>query len=100
MIFNFTKQEQKYILSIDYEKWCLKFITENLEYHRYIHHKYVRDDGKTVWWWRIKMNEKEKTITLFDRSEDYGCVKGDYKKAMKKMTWIKMKIKMNAIMEL
>ena len=85
IIFNFTEQEQKYILSIDYEKWCLRFITENLDYHAWIHKKYVGDDGFCVGGWRVKKDEEKKIITLFGYSQDFGSVVGDYKEAMKKM---------------
>ena len=85
IIFNFTEQEQKYILSIDYERWCLRFITENLDYHARIHRKYVGDDGECVWGWRVRMDEEKKIITLFGHSQDFGSVVGDYKEAMKKM---------------
>jgi hypothetical protein len=85
VIIHFTRKWQKYIFSIDYEKWCLRFMTEDLEYHSDIHDKYVWDDGKTVWWWRIIMDEKKGIIYLYDSSWDYGRVRGNYERAMQKM---------------
>lgn len=84
VIFNFTKQEQKFVLSVDREKWCLRFLTEDLPYHSNIHSKYVKD-GRCVWWWRIQINEQLKTIMLHWYSESYWSVPDEYKDAMKKM---------------
>ena len=82
--FNFTKQEQKFVLSVDREKRCLKFLTENLGFHVQIHKKYVKD-GFCVWGWRVEMNEKDKTIYLYWASIDYWSVPNEYREAMKKM---------------
>lgn len=84
VVFDFTKQEQKFVLSVDREKWCLRFLTENLPYHSNIHSKYVKD-GRCVWWWRVMMNEEKKIIHLYWASESYWCVSGDYAESMKKM---------------
>lgn len=84
VIFDFSKQEQKFVLSVDREKWCLRFLTENLPYHSNIHSKYVKD-GRCVWGWRVMMNEEKKIIHLYWASESYWCVSGDYLESMKKM---------------
>jgi hypothetical protein len=84
VVFDFTKEGQKFVLSVDREKRCLRFLTENLVFHTWIHKKYIKD-GFCVWGWRVDMDEKNKTIRLYWSSFDYWFVPNEYREAMIKM---------------
>jgi hypothetical protein len=81
---NYSKEWQKYVLSLNTEDWVLNFLSEDLDRHNKIHNKYCH--GWTcLGWWRIKIDDKNKTIDLYDYSRGYDTVSSIFHEAMKKL---------------
>lgn len=81
---NYTKEDQKYILSIDTEKRLLQFLSEDLDYHANIHVKYCKN-WYCVWGWRIIISDEDKKIYLHDYSRSYWSVEWRFVEVMIKM---------------
>lgn len=84
VIVNYSKEGQKYILAVEPCDKKLMFITDNLPHHINIKHKYV-PDWLCLWWWRITIDDKNKTISLYWKSKVYGEIHWKAKGAIIKM---------------
>lgn len=78
---NYT-QDQKYILVRDKQDW-LKLASKNLEWHRDIVADIHANNKDVVWWWRISIDEEQKTVKIYGRSWDFGKVESEYNEILK-----------------
>jgi len=83
-VINYTREWQKYVLSLNIENSTLYFLTEDLPYHANIHGKYC-DKWTCLGWWRIKIDKEKKAINLYDYSQWYGSIDSKFHGAMKKI---------------
>lgn len=78
----YTKPKQKFILAIDTKNNILKFLSEDLELHRDIYHKYI-EEWICLWWGALEINDKKSTITVSWESIDYWSLPEKYEEYVK-----------------
>ncbi len=83
-IIDYRHKDQKFVLSLDQNNKRLMFLSAPLDFHANIHYKYCKD-WYCLGWWRMEVNQDNKTIMLYWSSESYGTIDNKFIAPMKEI---------------